>query len=66
METRAVLIWAILSSFLEVNVGSLTNCDEARKVFQLKQIGPAKYLPETPRTGEIRAVLVCSNDFSDF
>lgn len=46
---------------MEVNVGSLTNCDEARKVFQLKQIGPVKYLPETPRTGSDLQVCMSRN-----
>uniref|UniRef100_A0A8K9XX14 Glypican 5a n=1 Tax=Oncorhynchus mykiss TaxID=8022 RepID=A0A8K9XX14_ONCMY len=31
--------------------GSLTSCDEVRKVFQLRQIGPVKSLPERPREG---------------
>uniref|UniRef100_A0AAZ3R0V5 Glypican 5a n=1 Tax=Oncorhynchus tshawytscha TaxID=74940 RepID=A0AAZ3R0V5_ONCTS len=32
-------------------VGSLTSCDEVRKVFQLRQIGPVKSLPKRPREG---------------
>ncbi|XP_038674235.1 glypican-5a isoform X1 [Scyliorhinus canicula] len=27
------------------------NCEEVKKVFQLRQIGPSKWLPETPRSG---------------
>ncbi|XP_057187464.1 glypican-5a [Triplophysa rosa] len=61
MEIRGVLICAVLTSFMEVNVGSLTNCDEARKVFQLKQIGPVKYVPETPRTGSDLQVCMSRN-----
>ncbi|KAI7811515.1 glypican 5a precursor [Triplophysa rosa] len=57
MEIRGVLICAVLTSFMEVNVGSLTNCDEARKVFQLKQIGPVKYVPETPRTETVESLV---------
>lgn len=37
------------------------NCDEVRKVFQLKQIGPVKSLPETPRTGSDLQVCLSKN-----
>jgi len=53
METRAVLFYSFLAVFIGPCWGTLMNCDEVRKVFQLKQIGPVKSLPETPRTGKI-------------
>ncbi|KAJ8003361.1 hypothetical protein DPEC_G00147540 [Dallia pectoralis] len=45
-------IWCFLT-FAAVGLSSesLTNCDEVRKVFQLRQIGPVRYLPERPREG---------------
>ncbi|XP_078402056.1 glypican-5-like isoform X1 [Cetorhinus maximus] len=35
------------------------NCEEVKKVFQLRQIGPSKWLPETPRPGS--DLQVCSS-----
>lgn len=52
---RAVLLYAFLAVFIGPCQGTLMNCNEVRKVFQLKQIGPVKSLtlPETPITGKI-------------
>jgi hypothetical protein len=41
--------------------GSLTSCDEVRKVFQLRQIGPVKSLPERPREGRPTVVVYIIN-----
>lgn len=50
---RGVLVYTFIAVFTDVCRGTLMNCEEVRKVFQLKQIGPAKSIPETPRTGKI-------------
>ncbi|KAG5262151.1 hypothetical protein AALO_G00292770 [Alosa alosa] len=42
-----------------LNLGSPPNCDEVRKVFQQRQIGPVKSLPDKPRTGN--DLQVCSS-----
>ncbi|GCB66470.1 hypothetical protein scyTo_0010105 [Scyliorhinus torazame] len=36
------------------------NCEEVKKVFQLRQIGPSKWLPETPRSGS--DLQVCTSE----
>ncbi|KAM4631061.1 glypican-5a [Polymixia lowei] len=41
--------------------GSPTNCDEVRKVFQLRQIGPIKLLPLSPRPGSDLQVCMSRN-----
>ncbi|XP_016364771.1 glypican-5-like, partial [Sinocyclocheilus rhinocerous] len=51
MGMRGVLFYAFLAVFIGPCRGTLMNCDEVRKVFQLKEIGPVKSIPETPRTG---------------
>ncbi|XP_039504259.1 glypican-5-like, partial [Pimephales promelas] len=61
METRAVLFYSFLAVFIGPCWGTLMNCDEVRKVFQLKQIGPVKSLPETPRTGSDLQVCLSKN-----
>ncbi|XP_056114639.1 glypican-5a [Rhinichthys klamathensis goyatoka] len=61
MEMRAVLVYAFLAVFIGPCRGTLMNCDEVRKVFQLKQIGPVKSLPETPRTGSDLQVCLSKN-----
>ncbi|XP_053868034.1 glypican-5 isoform X8 [Malaclemys terrapin pileata] len=39
----------LLAALVSLKSEKLPNCEDARKVFQLRQIGPAKGLPETPR-----------------
>ncbi|KAH1187147.1 hypothetical protein KIL84_019896, partial [Mauremys mutica] len=48
---RQSLRWGILllAALASLKGEKLPNCEDARKVFQLRQIGPAKGLPETPR-----------------
>ncbi|KAK6325909.1 hypothetical protein J4Q44_G00052510 [Coregonus suidteri] len=41
----------VVAACVGLTSGSLTSCDEVRKVFQLRQIGPVKSLPERPREG---------------
>ncbi|XP_078077770.1 glypican-5a isoform X2 [Mustelus asterias] len=44
----------VSAAFLLLLLGTLEaepNCEEVKKVFQLRQIGPSKWLPETPRSG---------------
>lgn len=38
-------------------LGSANKCDEVRKVFQLRQIGPSHLLPSNPRPGTLRGFL---------
>ncbi|XP_050976659.1 glypican-5a [Labeo rohita] len=59
MGMRAVLVYAFFAVFIDLCRGTLMNCDEVRKVFQLKEIGPVKSIPETPRTGS--DLQVCSS-----
>ncbi|KAK7166769.1 hypothetical protein R3I93_006517 [Phoxinus phoxinus] len=61
MEMRAVLVYAFLAGFIGPCRGTLMTCDEVREVFQLKQIGPVKSLPETPRTGSDLQVCLSKN-----
>lgn len=56
---RGVLVYAFFAVFIDPCRGTLINCNEVRKVFQLKEIGPVKSIPETPRTGKIMAVMSC-------
>lgn len=48
MCTRYVSFLLCLSGF---GFGSFNRCDEVRKVFQLRQIGPNQLLPLSPRPG---------------
>ncbi|XP_067298955.1 glypican-5a [Pseudorasbora parva] len=61
MEMRAVLVYAFLAVFIDSCRGTLMNCDEVRQVFQLKQIGPVKSVPETPITGSDLQVCLSKN-----
>lgn len=47
--------------FFFANIESSPNCDEVRKVFQQRQIGPAKSLPEKPRAGDDLQVCTSRN-----
>lgn len=58
---RAVLLYAFLALFIDSCRGTLMNCDEVRKVFQLKQIGPVKSVPEAPRAGSDLQVCLSKN-----
>ncbi|XP_006780389.1 glypican-5a [Neolamprologus brichardi] len=42
-------------------LGSANKCDEVRKVFQLRQIGPSHLLPSNPRPGSDLQVCVSKN-----
>ncbi|XP_056319233.1 glypican-5a isoform X2 [Danio aesculapii] len=59
MGMRGVLFYTFLAVFTDLCRGTLMDCEEVRKVFQLKQIGPAKSIPDTPRTGS--DLQVCSS-----
>ncbi|XP_054626628.1 glypican-5a isoform X2 [Dunckerocampus dactyliophorus] len=41
----------LLACFCGIGFGNLQKCDEVRKVFQLRQIGPNQLLPSSPRPG---------------
>ncbi|KAM9396104.1 glypican-5a [Salvelinus alpinus] len=51
MGTQKMLCCLFVAACVGLSSGSLTSCDEVRKVFQLRQIGPVKSLPERPREG---------------
>uniref|UniRef100_A0A8C2EJ05 Glypican 5a n=1 Tax=Cyprinus carpio TaxID=7962 RepID=A0A8C2EJ05_CYPCA len=61
MGMRGVLLYAVFAVFIDPCRGTLTNCNEVRKVFQLKEIGPVKSVPETPRTGSDLQVCLSKN-----
>lgn len=42
----------LLAALVSLKGEKLPSCEDARKVFQLLQIGPAKGLPETPQAGK--------------
>lgn len=52
MHSTQCLRAAVLLCLLGVTIESRLNCDEVKKVFQLRQIGPSMWLPEIPRSGE--------------
>ncbi|XP_078258456.1 glypican-5a isoform X2 [Rhinoraja longicauda] len=59
MHSTPCVSAAVLLCLLGVTLESRLNCDEVKKVFQLRQIGhPSKWLPETPRPGS--RVQVCT------
>ncbi|XP_031673188.1 glypican-5-like [Oncorhynchus kisutch] len=51
MGLQKMLCCLFVAACVGLISGSLTSCDEVRKVFQLRQIGPVKSLPERPREG---------------
>lgn len=51
MGSHAFLLFCMFATVTFLTLGSPPNCDEVRKVFQQRQIGPVKTLPEKPRTG---------------
>ncbi|KAL1021686.1 hypothetical protein UPYG_G00016540 [Umbra pygmaea] len=51
MRLRNILCCLIFAACVFLSSESLTNCDEVRKVFQLRQIGPVNSLPERPKKG---------------
>lgn len=51
MGAHAFLLFCVFATVTYLTRGSPPNCDEVRKVFQQRQIGPVKSLPERPRTG---------------
>ncbi|XP_073698795.1 glypican-5-like [Garra rufa] len=62
MGMRGVLVYAFFAVFIiDLCRGTLMNCDEVRKVFQLKEIGPVKSIPDTPRTGSDLQVCLSKN-----
>ncbi|KAJ8252926.1 hypothetical protein GJAV_G00207110 [Gymnothorax javanicus] len=50
MDAR-VLFCTLFAVYTGLSLGNPTTCDEVLKVFQLRQIGPAHSLLESPRTG---------------
>lgn len=59
MHSTQCLRAAVLLCLLGVTIESRLNCDEVKKVFQLRQIGPSMWLPEIPRSGS--CVQVCTS-----
>lgn len=57
------VLWTIYILFLAccfgLGFGSPNRCDEVRKVFQLRQIGPSQLLTPSPRPGMSSSRLVC-------
>uniref|UniRef100_A0A667WS53 Glypican 5a n=1 Tax=Myripristis murdjan TaxID=586833 RepID=A0A667WS53_9TELE len=51
----------LLACFTGLTCGSLNSCDEVRKVFQLRQIGPSKLLPSSPKPGSDLQVCTSRN-----
>ncbi|XP_056464587.1 glypican-5-like [Gadus chalcogrammus] len=51
----------VLACCAALTFGDPTTCDEVRKVFQLKQIGPVKLVPSSPRTASGLQVCVSRN-----
>ncbi|CAM4394613.1 unnamed protein product, partial [Caretta caretta] len=51
----------LLAALLSLKGEKLPSCEDARKVFQLLQIGPAKGLPETPQAGADLQVCTSKN-----
>ncbi|XP_051881871.1 glypican-5a isoform X3 [Pristis pectinata] len=52
---------AVLLCLLGVTLESELDCEEVKKVFQLRQLGPSKWLPETPRPGSGLQVCTLKN-----
>ncbi|CAL8246936.1 unnamed protein product [Lota lota] len=57
-KINCVLVLACCSA---LTFGDPTTCDEVRKVFQLKQIGPLKLVPSSPRTASGLQMCVSRN-----
>ncbi|XP_038246909.2 LOW QUALITY PROTEIN: glypican-5 [Dermochelys coriacea] len=51
----------LLAALVCLKGETLPSCEDARKVFQLRQIGPAQGLPETPRAGADLQVCTSKN-----
>ncbi|CAL8362355.1 unnamed protein product [Gadus morhua 'NCC'] len=51
----------VLACCAALTFGDPTTCDEVRKVFQLKQIGPVKLVPSSPRAASGLQVCVSRN-----
>ncbi|XP_010885131.2 glypican-5a isoform X2 [Esox lucius] len=51
MELQKMMICCFFAASVGFSSESISNCDEVRKVFQLRQIGPVKSLPERPQEG---------------
>ncbi|XP_071345070.1 glypican-5a [Trachinotus anak] len=54
-------IFLLLACCCGSGLGSSNRCDEVRKVFQLRQIGPVQLLPLSPRPGPDLQVCVSKN-----
>ncbi|XP_046886440.1 glypican-5a [Hypomesus transpacificus] len=63
MGLQELICFLILffACFVGLSLENPTNCDEVRKVFQLRQIGPVNSLPESPRTGVDLQVCMSKN-----
>ncbi|MGH0133786.1 UNVERIFIED_CONTAM: hypothetical protein FKN15_026083 [Acipenser sinensis] len=59
MDSGRLLLSVVFAVIIGFSVESAPNCDEVRKVFQLRQIGPVKSLTEIPRAGS--DLHVCSS-----
>ncbi|KAK6485744.1 glypican-5-like [Huso huso] len=59
MDSGRLLLSVVFAVIIGFSVESAPNCDEVRKVFQLRQIGPVKSLTEIPRAGS--DLQVCSS-----
>ncbi|XP_015219148.1 glypican-5a isoform X2 [Lepisosteus oculatus] len=61
MGPRRLFCCLVLAVFFGLSLESPTSCDEVRKVFELRQIGPVKSLPEFPITGSDLQVCTSRN-----
>ncbi|KAJ8350078.1 hypothetical protein SKAU_G00252080 [Synaphobranchus kaupii] len=51
MGTQGLFCCVVFVAYTGFSLGNPTTCDEVRKVFQLRQIGPVHSLLDAPRTG---------------
>ncbi|MBN3295392.1 GPC5 protein, partial [Amia calva] len=61
MAEKRLFLWLLWAAVLGLSAEGPASCDEVRKVFQLRQIGPVKSLPETPRPGSDLQVCISKN-----
>ncbi|XP_042190039.1 glypican-5-like [Callorhinchus milii] len=54
----SALLWLL---WMGLHVQAELDCQEVKKVFQLRQIGPSKWLPQTPRAGSDLQVCTSKN-----
>ncbi|XP_036397169.1 glypican-5a isoform X2 [Megalops cyprinoides] len=61
MGTQGLFCYVVFVAYTGFSLENPTSCDEVRKVFQMRQIGPVKSLPESPRKGSDLQVCMSKN-----